>query len=47
MSLRALSSSGDFMPAWALWAKTIENYDALAARRERRVAAWQDSVAKA
>jgi sialate O-acetylesterase len=47
MSLRALSSSGDFMPAWALWAKTIENYDALLARRERRYAAWQESVAKA
>jgi sialate O-acetylesterase len=47
MSLRALSSSADFMPAWALWAKTIENYDVLLARRERRYAAWQESVAKA
>jgi sialate O-acetylesterase len=47
MSLRALSSSGDFMPAWALWSKTIENYDALLARRERSYAAWQDSVTKA
>jgi sialate O-acetylesterase len=35
------------MPALAIWAKTIENYDVLLARRERRVSAWQDSVTKA
>jgi sialate O-acetylesterase len=47
MSLRSLSSSGDFMPAFALWGRTIENYDALQARREKRIADWKDSVAKA
>jgi sialate O-acetylesterase len=47
MSPRALSSSGDFMPALAMWSRTIENYDVLAARRERRVNAWKESVAKA
>ncbi|MBZ5586462.1 MAG: sialate O-acetylesterase [Acidobacteriia bacterium] len=47
MSLRALSSSADFMPAFALWGRTIENYDALQARREQRTVAWKESVAKA
>lgn len=47
MSLRALSSSGDFMPAFALWGRTIDNYDALEARRQKRIAGWKESVAKA
>jgi sialate O-acetylesterase len=47
MSLRALSSSGDFMPAFAMWGRTIENYGALQAQRERRDNAWRESVAKA
>jgi sialate O-acetylesterase len=47
MSLRALASSGDFMPAFGMWGRTIENYDALQARRERRINTWKESVAKA
>jgi sialate O-acetylesterase len=47
MSLRALSSSGDFMPAFALWGRTIDNYDVLEARRQKRIAGWEESVAKA
>lgn len=47
MSLRALASSGDFMPAFGMWGRTIENYDALQARRERRINTWKESVARA
>ena len=47
MSLRALSSSAQFMPAFAQWSQMNENYTARMLRREKRVKEWQEAAARA
>jgi sialate O-acetylesterase len=47
MSLRALSSSAQFMPAFAQWSRMNENYTARMLQREKRVRDWQEAVARA
>jgi sialate O-acetylesterase len=47
MSLRALSSSAQFMPAFAQWSDMIDNYAVRAELREKRLKDWQAAVARA
>jgi sialate O-acetylesterase len=47
MSLRALSSSAAFMPAFAEWDRMIENYPQIAARREKKAREFRQAVEKA
>jgi sialate O-acetylesterase len=47
MSPRALSSSAQFMPAFALWSDMIANYTVRAEQRQKRLKDWQDAVAHA
>jgi sialate O-acetylesterase len=47
MSLRALSSSGQFMPAFAQWSDMIADYTLRAEQRQKRLKDWQDAVARA
>jgi sialate O-acetylesterase len=47
MSLRALSSSAQFMPAFALWSDMIANYSVREEQRQKRLKDWQDAVARA
>jgi sialate O-acetylesterase len=47
MSLRALSSSARFMPAFALWSQMNQDYSARMLRREKKVRDWQEADARA
>jgi sialate O-acetylesterase len=47
MSLRALSSSAQFMPAFALWSQMNEDYAVRMLRREKKVRDWQKADARA
>jgi sialate O-acetylesterase len=47
MSLRALSSSAGFMPAFAQWWQLIEDYPVRTARREKQMKEWREAVAQA
>jgi len=47
MSLRALSSSAQFMPAFALWSDMIANYSVREEQRQKRLKDWQEAVARA
>src|ERR1035441_10442457 len=47
MSLRALSSNAQFMPAFAQWSDMIADYTLRAEQRQKRLKDWQDAVARA
>jgi len=47
MSLRALSSSAQFMPAFALWSDMTGNYTVRAEQRQKRLKDWQDAAGRA
>jgi sialate O-acetylesterase len=47
MSLRALSSSAQFMSAFAEWSQMTQDYTARMLRREKKVRDWQEADARA
>ena len=47
MSLRALSSSAQFMPAFALWSDMTADHTVRAEQRQKKLKDWQDAVARA